>query len=621
MTGAVSNALGLTCDRRHPPRRDFNPLEIIDNMDSVSGAKIPQSVDHAKRAGNLESLLRRWLLRLPLLACVGLFLFHFFIIQKYAVNIPNMDDWALFAGDNHPASVDLPWLYAQHNEHRTATTKLFVWMQFQLNGWNVRTHQLIDFIIYGLFLTLLVCFGRKCFPKVSSWIGLSFIVFLLSPIIWLDHFMAYPVAVHFWLLFFIISSYFLFTELQDWLALVIGCLASILSIYSFAAGVITSFILLTAFCLFKSLRAYKVSGKKERTRELLQLLLVVGFIGGALATWMIGYRKPGYHPPLAIPYTWTFWRFFFNIISFGFGVDSISVVLGAACFFIVLFPIFGEIWKRRGTLSTGQWAAFAAVMGILADLAAISMGRAGFGFGVWVSKTQEYAEHGMPLIILSVLNWNSFLKDRKRVRVGFTIFLWLFCFVAFSNNWHFDTYKYASVDRKAGARCVKAYYEQTGDGRCPNIYPANPSFRIFLEQARKLNASFYQAPASAYQDARVVALKEQKAAATPFAGATYFGTLDIADCEHIFGWVWDGSRPAAAIDIDIYDEDRLLATVTADFFRADVFQAGFGTGLYGFDYPPPSVLKDGRPHLIHVKFAGTTRDLTNSPKPVVCASP
>ncbi|HEY6122506.1 MAG TPA: hypothetical protein VIV66_21300, partial [Pyrinomonadaceae bacterium] len=88
----------------------------------------------------LTPFVKASLTKLPLLICVGVFLFHFSVIARYAVNLPNMDDWALVAGDDHPSSVDLEWLYDQHNEHRTTTTKLFVWLQYHLNGWNVRTH-------------------------------------------------------------------------------------------------------------------------------------------------------------------------------------------------------------------------------------------------------------------------------------------------------------------------------------------------------------------------------------------------------------------------------------------------------------------------------------------------
>ena len=548
--------------------------------------------------------LKRASTKLPLLVFVGLFLFHFAIIRKYAVNLPNWDDWAMFAGDNHPASVDLRWLYNQHNEHRTTTTKLFVWLQFQLNGWNVRTHLLVDFLIYGFFLGWLVWFARKIDPHLSTQTVLAFLIFFLSPIIWLEHFMAYPVAVHFWLIFLFIAAYFLFSESQTWPSLVIASLSSILSSYSFAAGFVTSLILLLTFWLFKSLRIYQSREKKQRVRELLHLLLVTVLVGGALVFWIIGFQKPIYHPPLAFPYQPAFWRFFLNLVSFAFAIDRISYFWGVICLTIILAPICGEVWKRRGRLSGMHWAAVVSTFAILADLAAISMGRAGFGALSW--RNQEYAEHGMPLIILSVINWSIFFRDRKTLRTSAIAALWIFCLITFKQNWDFDIYRQQSAIRLEGARCVKAYYEQLGDAQCPGIYPPSADFIYLLAQGKRLNASYYQD-----------AIKARMTSGPP----AYLGALDVADCNHIAGWAYDKSEPDAIVVVDIYDGSALLGSFPAISFRPDLLDAGMGTGLYSFERETPPALKDGRPHSIRVQFAGTTRDLPHSPMVLTCAPP
>lgn len=555
---------------------------------------------------SIWSWLKRGLSTLPLLVCVGLFLFHLSIIRKYAVNLPNWDDWALFAGDNHPASLDLPWLYLQHNEHRTATTKTSVWLEFQLNGWNIRTHLLIDFIMYGLFLTWLVWFARKMAPHLSAQIVLAFMIFFLSPIIWLEHFMAYPMGTHFWMFFFFVSAYFLFNEFQKWPSLLIGCLSSILSIYSFAAGFVTSLILLLAFWTFKALRAYQAKGKKDRTREFLQLFLVTLLVGGALFAWIIGYQKPPYHPPLTLPYRLAFWRFFLNLISFGFGIDQLSALWGVICLTIILAPICGEVWKRRSSLTNAHWAIFAIVFAILADLAAVSIGRA--GFGMEFSKTQEYAEHGMPLMILSVLNWSFFLKDRKILRGVAIGALWIFFFLAFQGNWTFDIYRTQSAGRLEGVRCVKAYYDQVGDGRCPTIFPTTLDLTPLLEQGKRLNASFY----------REIVAESRQHPGNVSKAYDYVGAHDTADCLRIAGWAWNRAQPYKALAVDIYDGNALLATVPAVSLRGDVFMAGYGSGYCGFDLSTPLALKDGRTHTIRLKFAGTSLDLPNTPKPLIC---
>jgi hypothetical protein len=59
---------------------------------------------------------------------------------------------------------------------------------------------------------------------------------------------------------------------------------------------------------------------------------------------------------------------------------------------------------------------------------------------------------------------------------------------------------------------------------------------------------------------------------------------------------------------------KLLATVKADLFRQDLLNIGRGNGSHGFVYPTPTSLKDGQPHTITVRFAGTTRALSSAPK-------
>lgn len=99
----------------------------------------------------------------------------------------------------------------------------------------------------------------------------------------------------------------------------------------------------------------------------------------------------------------------------------------------------------------------------------------------------------------------------------------------------------------------------------------------------------------------------------------YNGHHDSADCEGIGGWAWDEARPNTPIEVDIYDGERLLATVHADRFRAGLHKAGFGDGRHGFYYPLPAAVKDGATHVICVKIAGTEIELRGTRKVITCA--
>jgi hypothetical protein len=99
---------------------------------------------------------------------------------------------------------------------------------------------------------------------------------------------------------------------------------------------------------------------------------------------------------------------------------------------------------------------------------------------------------------------------------------------------------------------------------------------------------------------------------------SYQGFHDLADCNWIAGWAWDRNQPNTPINLDIYDGSTLIGTVTANIYRPDLQAAGIGNGAHGFAFATPASLKNGQPHTIHVKFPGTSTNLTSSSKTVVC---
>ena len=103
---------------------------------------------------------------------------------------------------------------------------------------------------------------------------------------------------------------------------------------------------------------------------------------------------------------------------------------------------------------------------------------------------------------------------------------------------------------------------------------------------------------------------------TQFEGS--FDTLDVVSLD---GWAWDAVRPNVTIKVEIYDAVRLLATVTAEGFRADLKCVGKGNGKHAFHYLLPLTLRDGRLHTISVRYAGTASELPGSPKSLIFPKP
>jgi glycosyltransferase involved in cell wall biosynthesis len=110
----------------------------------------------------------------------------------------------------------------------------------------------------------------------------------------------------------------------------------------------------------------------------------------------------------------------------------------------------------------------------------------------------------------------------------------------------------------------------------------------------------------------------RKSLAGKGAVSAYEGYLDRADCNMISGWAWDMNSPNTHIYVDIYDGGSLLATVKANEFRRDLLTAGKGAGKYAFSYPVSKRLKNGKPHEIWVKVAGTNFALVSTPQEINC---
>jgi hypothetical protein len=103
------------------------------------------------------------------------------------------------------------------------------------------------------------------------------------------------------------------------------------------------------------------------------------------------------------------------------------------------------------------------------------------------------------------------------------------------------------------------------------------------------------------------------------ASPVFEGFHDSADCNSIVGWAWDATQPNTPISVDIYSDNVLVMTVLANQFRQGLLDAGKGNGVHGFVFTVPGSLKDGLPHSIRVKYAGTNIDLSNTPKSITCA--
>lgn len=88
--------------------------------------------------------------------------------------------------------------------------------------------------------------------------------------------------------------------------------------------------------------------------------------------------------------------------------------------------------------------------------------------------------------------------------------------------------------------------------------------------------------------------------------APYQGALDRRDCEVVAGWVKDKVSQAAP-KVELYIDDKLIATAPATSLRPDL--TSWGTGRHGFSFKIPAAYKDGLPHTVKVKVAGSNYEV------------
>ena len=85
----------------------------------------------------------------------------------------------------------------------------------------------------------------------------------------------------------------------------------------------------------------------------------------------------------------------------------------------------------------------------------------------------------------------------------------------------------------------------------------------------------------------------------------YEGNFEKATDVALVGWAWDSTRPDEPITIEVFDGLTKVASIVADQFRADLRNAGKGSGKHGFLLPLPTQLKDGKTHTLSIRPANS----------------
>ncbi len=108
------------------------------------------AVSPTSNAGDTESPLSIWISWGVLVAGLGAVIASAYIVITTYSPLPHWDEWALFDHLATGGGWSLPWLWAQHNEHRILVTKLFFLLDVEL------FHGTQAFLLISIFLVQLL---------------------------------------------------------------------------------------------------------------------------------------------------------------------------------------------------------------------------------------------------------------------------------------------------------------------------------------------------------------------------------------------------------------------------------------------------------------------------------
>lgn len=419
---------------------------------------------------------------------------HYVIVWKCAVNVPYWDEWEAFGGvERLPDHLSWDWLLTQHNEHRILFTRLQTWLLFKFNGWDIATQIRMNFVIFLGMVGYLTWMVHRAVPAAPQWFLALCFLSQITDLAAENHVWGFQSQFHITLLGLMVSVSLLFCREISWRRVGVGLSVLLLSIYSFSAGLAGSAALVVAFVGYRAL-LWRDDRATTLARECALIGVVVCIWAVAVYVYLRDHGRNG--PALMLPNDLSFWDFFAQVISLGFGFSRVVSLPGIVCFTLVVGTVLHFCWlmvRRRASFeySDGFVRLLILALVVLAALASISAGRARMGLGL--AKSSRYAEIASILVPCVVSLWFGGASVKRRVSLAMAIVLMTLSAYGMRNNFRFvSDYPAVMKQREAGLRCVRRTLERRHDhGVCPGLYPMPIEDRILYAESR--GASFIDA--------------------------------------------------------------------------------------------------------------------------------
>jgi len=435
-----------------------------------AGPWIPFSSGYAVRAA--------WL------AVILLYGFQLYLIADYAVDIPYWEEWLFFDSAALPAGLSWQWLTSQLSHQRMmAFTKLMAWINYKLFSLDFVWLKIMNYAVFGGILLAVARFNHKVQRESFKYFPL-FMIFLLSPIVSEVHAASFQSGETAVVLFSVLMLNYLVGVESSLKSTLIFCACALAALSSLSAGFVYVIVFLACGTIFSFLAA---AGSKEPWPGWKNLLLAWIILGTGMVFWLIDFKKPEAVwgvPEWLLPFEIKFWDKYLNLLSYAFGFELESPLPGIVCLVIVLAPLILLMLDKDRRRDTATWQVGTAIMGTLAVIGLLVVGRGNMPIGIKVSR---YVIFGYLLIPYTAIAWWLALQKSRQRAAALTL-LWCFCAAAYWNNWDFRVYRDVRQHELFNLECVAEYSHAGGEGMCSGTY----LFPIgkFFDSAKKLDIHF-----------------------------------------------------------------------------------------------------------------------------------
>lgn len=427
------------------------------------------------------------------MAVIAIAALHYLTVWRCSVNVPYWDEWEnLGGGEQLPEHLSLTWLLTQHNEHRILFTRLQTWLLLQLDGWNIATQIRMNFALFLGMVGFLTWMVHRAAPSAPSWfLGLCFLS-QVTDLASENHLWGFQSQFHISLLGLMLTVVLMFSRHLGWGRLCVGLAILVFSIFSFSAALAGSAVIAGGFVGYRLL-VWRDDRTRSLPKELCMISVTVLVWLMAVNFYLRDHARSG--PAMMLPNDLIFWDYYVNLISLGFGFTRVAIVQSIVCASLVcgtagIFTLCVLVKRTRAELSDGFLQLLVLLVTILAALASIGIGRAGYGVGM--AKSSRYAEIAALVVPCTAALWIGTSRYFRQTGLFISAVIVVIAAFGLRNNFRFTSdYPVIKRERQAGLRCVgETLLGRDVHGNCPGLYPAPIGDRIRF--AESLGVSFIQ---------------------------------------------------------------------------------------------------------------------------------